>query len=420
MGRYASEHGTAAAVRKYKTADKPVNESTIRGFKNSYEKELKTRTKQAINSEDSVLPVISLPAKTLGRPLLLGKDLDSKVQDYIRTLRAAGGVINHHICVATARGIIQGHNRMLLAENGGHIELSRGWALSLMERMHFVKRRGCSKCKMDVVDLKGRTETYLSQVQACVEMESIPDYLVINWDQTGIHLIPSSSWTMEKEGTRRVEIEGFGSKSQITAVFGATLSGDFLPVQVVYAGKTVRCHPKFTYPDNWHITHSANHWSNSTTMDDYLTKIIIPYVKSVKEAHNLRSDQTCLLIFDVFKGQMTPEFLSKLLDNNFLYVLVPPNCTDLLQPLDLSVNKSAKDQLRGSFQDWYAMQITGQVKEGKEKSNLVPVDLRTSIVKPLSARWLVSMYDYFKANPQIIVNGFKEAGIINALNRSLC
>ena len=34
-----------------------------------------------------------------------------------------------------------------------------------------------------------------------------------------------------------------------------------------------------------------------------------------------------------------------------------------------------------------------------------------SVVKPLSAKWFVQLSDYFKANPEIIKNGFKGAGI---------
>ena len=264
---------------------------------------------------------------------------------------------------------------------------------------------------MDVVDLQGKTDVYISQIHACIEMESIPKQLVINWDQTGINLIPSCSWTMAKEGSRRVEMQGYGTKSQITAVFGGTLSGDFLPIQVVYKGKTKRCHPKFAFPNDWHITHSDNHWSNSLTMNDYFTKIILPYVKSVKEFNKFNPNQTSLLIFDAFKGQMTPEFLNQLLDNNFLYVLVPPNCTDSLQPLDLSVNKSAKDHLRASFQKWHAAQIANQIEGGKV-SSLEPVDLCMAKSKQLSAGWLISMYDYMKINPSIITNRFKKAGII--------
>ena len=58
-------------------------------------------------------------------------------------------------------------------------------------------------------------------------MEEIPPSLVINWDQIGINYFPVSSWTMAKEGSKQVEINGEEDKRQITAVFGSTLVGIF-------------------------------------------------------------------------------------------------------------------------------------------------------------------------------------------------
>ena len=62
-------------------------------------------------------------------------------------------------------------------------------------------------------------------------MDEVPPELVINWDQTGIHYVPVSSWTMEKEGSKRIEIVVIDDKSQLTAVFAGSL---FLPPQLVY------------------------------------------------------------------------------------------------------------------------------------------------------------------------------------------
>ena len=72
-------------------------------------------------------------------------------------------------------------------------------------------------------------------------MDEILPELIINFDQTGINYVPVSSWTMEEAGKKRVEIIGKDDKHQITAVFGASLSGDFLPVQLVYQGKLTKC-----------------------------------------------------------------------------------------------------------------------------------------------------------------------------------
>lgn len=88
--------------------------------------------------------------------------------------------------------------------------------------------------------------------------------------------------------------------------------------------------------------------------------------------------------------------------------MIPPNCTDRLQPLDLSINKAVKDHLRSQFQAWYAQEICHQFQEHEERK---PVDLRMNVVKPLSARWMVSAYECIESKPEIIKNGFKEAGI---------
>ena len=66
--------------------------------------------------------------------------------------------------------------------------------------------------------------------------------------------------------------------------------------------------------------------------------------------------------------------------------MIPPNITDQLQFLDISVNKPAKEFLHQKFCTWYAHSVCAQM-EGKAAKE--PVDLRMSMVKPLGARWLV-------------------------------
>ena len=45
---------------------------------------------------------------------------------------------------------------------------------------------------------------FVYDVKAIMELEEIPDELVIIWDHTGIGYIPVSNWTMEAEGNKRV------------------------------------------------------------------------------------------------------------------------------------------------------------------------------------------------------------------------
>ena len=62
--------------------------------------------------------------------------------------------------------------------------------------------------------------------------------------------MPSGNWTLEKEGASRVELVGQDDKRMITATFATIVAGAFLPIQLLYTGKTPRCHPHYSgFPD---------------------------------------------------------------------------------------------------------------------------------------------------------------------------
>ena len=92
-------------------------------------------------------------------------------------------------------------------------------------------------------------------------------------------------------------------------------------------------------------------------MLSYIDQIIAPFVSRVRNDLNLGEEQPALAIFDNFKGQMTEQVFSRLEENNIHSVLVPANCTDKLQPLDLMVNRAIKSFLEREFQTWYAKQV---------------------------------------------------------------
>lgn len=143
-------------------------------------------------------------------------------------------------------------------------------------------------------------------------------------------------------------------------------------------------------------------------MIKYLQKIIIPYVTATCKQLDLDSNRPALVIFDVFKAQCTESVMKRLEENSILCVLIPSNTTDNLQPLDLSVNKPAKDFICCKFQERFSDIILHQLENGIEEE----VDTRLSVMKPLLAQWMHPMYDYF-ISP--LINGFTEAGIRDTL-----
>ena len=97
---------------------------------------------------------------------------------------------------------------------------------------------------------------------------------------------------------------------------------------------------------------------------------------------------------------------------------VPANCTDKLQPLDLSVNKPLKDVMKKRFQAWYAKEVEKKLVGGTY-IKFVTIDTCTSIVKPKSANWLIEALDSLSKEPDIVLNGFRKAGIVDALAQTV-
>ena len=120
-------------------------------------------------------------------------------------------------------------------------------------------------------------------------------------------------------------------------------------------------------------------------------------MKKHEELH-LASNHHALCVFDNFKGQLTDEVLQLLEDSFIDVVSVPPNCTDQLQSLDLSVNKSAKDFLKRKFREWYSDEIFDQNEEG---STLKPVTFPMHVMKPIGLEWLKDFYACIKNNADI-------------------
>ena len=411
IGKKAAEIGVAATVKLFSKQfhGRVLKENSVRTWRDKYLKELERKRKAG---EEMV--VHELPEKKRGRPCLLSDELDKQVQSYLLQLRDNGSVVNTNVAIACALGLVKHHDSNLLKCNGGHLELSKSWAKYLMQRMGFVKRRASTAGKISAANFVQLKAQFLFDVRVIREMEEVPDDLIINWDQTGIHYVPVSNWTMQQEGSKRVEITGLDDKRQITAVFAGTAKGDFLPPQLIYQGKTPKCLPSVSFPPDWHITYSENHWSNEQTMLHYLENILFPYVDHKRQELNLDSDHPALVIFDRFRAQCTSAILTLLEDKKVRVAIVPGNCTDRLQPLDVSVNKAVKDHLRKQFQDWYSDQVCKQLQRQPHKDTTMltkPIDLRMNVVKPLSGKWMMAVYQYIKSRPDIIKNGFHESGI---------
>ena len=132
------------------------------------------------------------------------------------------------------------------------------------------------------------------------------------------------------------------------------------------------------------------HWSNEDETIKLIDTVILPFTIKKRAEIHLPKDQKGLIVWDVFKGQMTEKVKDGLATLNFELVPVSANMTHFIQPLDLTVNGSAKKFLRKQFTEYYAAAVKEQTDRGKQLHD-IEVDVHLSIMKPLHATWYSSL-----------------------------
>ena len=90
---------------------------------------------------------------------------------------------------------------------------------------------------------------YLRDVYNIIKEHDIPPELVLNADQTPPSYVSVGKSTMTERGEKSVPIKGLTDKRNITLTFVVSLSGEFLPMQIIYGGKTTASQPRgFNFP----------------------------------------------------------------------------------------------------------------------------------------------------------------------------
>ena len=149
----------------------------------------------------------------------------------------------------------------------------------------------------------------------------IPAPFVVNLDQTPLFYVSPGKNTFSFKGAKNVPIKRVDDKRQITANFAVSLTGKFLPIRLIYKGKTKLSLPRFDFPSAFSLSYTENHLSNTVNSIEFFEQTIFPYLKIVKRENGHPEENNALIIMDTFKGQ----------DNDRLRELCLENYTPIAQ-----------------------------------------------------------------------------------------
>lgn len=226
IGKFAAEFGNKWAVQRYN-----IVESTVRSFKKKYVEKVKDHCKEVLGvQEESSVAVLNkeIACAKRGRKTLLGDKIDEKLKAYVEKLRKGGACVNSPVVMAAAIGIVKKEQPSLLP----HIKLTRDWAWYQLKRWGYSKRKATKVARKLPPDFSSVKAKFLRDISSEVSKYSIPESMILNWDQTAVSMVPTSHWTMNRTGGKQVTMVGLNDKRQITILLAVAADGTLLPPQV--------------------------------------------------------------------------------------------------------------------------------------------------------------------------------------------
>jgi hypothetical protein len=129
--------------------------------------------------------------------------------------------------------------------------------------------------------------------------------MMVNSDQTGIHIVPScGARTWAEKGSKHVLVHRMEDKRQITCTVSSTVAGELLPFQLIFTRSTDRCLPprnegrQRVENEGRHLTYSSYHWNNIDTCKAFVEKILQPYREKQVEEMGLEKDSILIWLLE--------------------------------------------------------------------------------------------------------------------------
>ena len=225
---------------------------------------------------------------------------------------------------------------------------------------------------------------------------------IANMDETPLFMNITNTKTIAKIGSKEVDIKTHGQeKIHVTAILWIIADGTKLPPMLVFKGQPDgRVERRLN--KNWFVKDKKvfaycqpKAWNNQTIMKKWINEVWRKYSYFiVKKETMLVMDDASMHKIDIVKD--------KIKECNTKISMIPGGLTRYLQPLDVSINKPFKDELKKRYTK-YCMD------QQDNKARVTQEDL---------INWVAEVWYDDKLSSEIISKSFKAAGITLALDGS--
>ena len=156
---------------------------------------------------------------------------------------------------------------------------------------------------------------------------------IYNCDETGFPLSPKSPKTVAERGAQNPSSVTSSTKNQLTVLCCVNAAGDVIPPFVIIDRKRFNTQYAVGEVPDTRYGLSPKGWIDTALFQDWFTNHFLTYVPAVRPL---------LLIMDGHSSHYSPDMIRIAADEGILLFVLPPNTTNLTQPLDKGVFAALK------------------------------------------------------------------------------
>lgn len=286
-------------------------------------------------------------------------------------------------------------------------------------------RRATSAAQKLPADWQQQGDTLVKKIAQIAARHCIRPRLIINSDQTGIILVPAANYSFDDVKATNVKVIGQEEKRAITAVVSSSFDGQLLPLQLVFGGQDKnmlikRAVPSINDPHvreaverhHFHLTQTPSHWSTLGTMQEFVEKILTPYWC----ANKIDDNDHLIWLIDSWVVHRSQEFVRYCQRFPWLHVvLVPANCTSVLQPADVGLQRPFKARFREEFHRHMFAQVAQRLSDGAPIKDWLMTDSIVDL-KKLAVKWITVAWLAIKERSELVRSAWTRCHGFSRLN----
>lgn len=318
-------------------------------------------------------------------------ELEDAIFNFVQQMRQDGYIVTRDLIrTESVKWAIKNPD---LATN---FKATAAWCSRFMKRRDLVLRQKTKIAQKLPDDLEEKIMNFQKFIIKMRTNFNFPLSSIGNMDETPVQFDMLGNTTVHVKGAKTITVKSTGNeKNRLTVVLACLANGVKLKPMVIFKRKLL---PKIKFPPGILVHVQEKGW-----MDEQGVKL---WLRQIWDRRPGNFNNRSLLVWDMFRSHLTDKVKQDLKDTRTQAAVIPGGLTSILQPMDVSLNKPFKHNLRKLWNDWM---VNGE-KSYTKSGNMKMPDL------DVFCEFIIKAWDEVKTKS--VIHSFKKCSISNALDGS--